>query len=651
MHKRPYLITIASYKLSKLPEFVYRLYSLLFVAVLAITACTTAPERPQPPAEDPLAHAARVNVERGDYLAAAQLYLNESKTAPEKQRIPLRLSAAEYLAQGQLWEQMAQVLDSIDPGRLDPLQQNRYQLLDAQRALAGHQPDVALQLLQKISNPESLPDHGQRYYQLRAEAYAMTGNALEAARQLIWLDGLLEDQQQKLDNQYRIWKQLSTLSDVSLQQLRTSPPPDPLSGWMELVLITRQNRTNRQQWAVELDSWRSRYPGHSAETALLPDILNQVARFGARAKQIAILLPLSGRTGESAAAIRDGIMAAYYQDELETPELRFYDTGGNPQSIGSVYQQAVEDGAEFVLGPLLKDSIQQLEQSAQLPVAVLALNQTGEEHAGELPLYHFGLAPEDEARQVAERTINDGHRQVIALVPDTGWGQRVLTAFQEQLSSLGGEVLETGRYTPSSADFKAPIQAALNLDTSKNRHRSLQRLLGQKLEYEPRRRQDAEAVFLLAFPKQARQIKPQLRFHHAGDIPVYSTSHVFSATSTALIDRDMDGLLFCDIPWVLDDEGPWADQREKLRSAWPGRNQHHQRLFALGFDAYQVIPWLDTLSMPGFASFPGATGILTLDQRKQVHRALEWAQFREGIPQKFTSREGHHEPEEDWQPR
>ena len=630
----------------------YRLYSLLFIAVIAITACTTAPERPQPPAEDPLAQAARANVERGDYLAAAQLYLSAAKTAPEKRRIPLRLSAAEYLAQGQLWEQVAQVLASIDPGRLDARQQNRYHLLDAQGALAGHQPDVALKRLQKITNPESLPDHGQRYYQLRAEAYAMTGNALEAARQLIWLDGLLEDPQQKLENQYRIWEQLSALSDLSLQQLRTSPPPDALSGWMELVLITRQNRTDRRQWAVELDSWRARYPGHSAETALLPDILNQVERVGARPQRIAILLPLSGRTGESAAAIRDGIMAAYYQDELDTPELRFYDTGTQPQMIWSVYQQAVVDGAEFVVGPLLKESIQQLEESGQLTVPVLALNHTGAEHAGDLPLYHFGLAPEDEARQVAERTISDGHRQVIALVPDTSWGQRVLTAFQEQFNTLGGEVLKTGRYTPNSADFKDPIQSALNLDSSKNRHASLQRLLGQKLEYQPRRRQDAEAIFLLAFPKQARQIKPQLRFHHAGDIQVYSTSHVFgTGGSTTAINRDMDGLLFCDIPWVLDEEGQWADQREKLRSAWPGRHKQYQRLFALGFDAYQVIPWLDTLNMPGFGYFSGATGVLTLDARKQLHRALEWAQFREGIPQQLTSMEGHHEPEEDWRAR
>ena len=113
----------------------------------------------------------------------------------------------------------------------------------------------------------------------------------------------------------------------------------------------------------------------------------------------------------------------------------------------------------------------------------------------------------------------------------------------------------------------------------------------------------------------------------------------------------MDGVLFCDIPWVLDRDGQWADQREHLRTAWPGRAQDHQRLFALGFDAYQVVPWLDTLSMPGFAHFPGATGVLSLDQQKQLHRALEWAQFRNGIPEKLTSTEGRHESEEDWQPR
>jgi len=623
---------------------VYRLLSLFFVVLLTLGGCTGTPEQAETTAEDTLSATAQAYIDQGDYLSAAQLYISAAKTASEKQRIALRLSAAELLASGELWQQLTPVLASLDPASLNLSQQVSYLLLDAERALAEHQPDLALERLQAISDPEALPDFGKRYYRIRAEAYAMAGNAIEAARQLIWLGGLIDDPAQKLANQYLIWEQLSNLSDDALQRLRTSPPPDPLSGWMELVLLTRQNLRDSQRWNAELDNWRMRYPGHSAATTLLPDLLNQVGQFGARAQHVAVLLPLSGPAADSAMAIRDGIMVAYYQDALERPELHFYDTGGNAQMLWSVYQSAVQEGAEFVIGPLLKDSIQQLARSGDLPVPVLALNQTSNERTG-LPLYQFGLAPEDEARQVAEKMINDGHRQVIALVPDTAWGSRVLAAFEQQLINLGGEILTSAQYAPDSADFKSPIQRTLNLDASKNRHRALERFLGEKLDFEPRRRQDVDAIFLLGFPRQARQLKPQLRFHHAGDIPIYSTSHVFAASPDPSLDRDMDGLFFCDIPWVLDYEGRWSGQREQLLSVWPVRSQRFQRLFALGYDAYQVGPWLESLNMPGFAYFPGATGVLTLDQNKQLHRALVWAQFRKGRPQQILPREGQNEPQ------
>lgn len=623
----------------------YRLLFLLFVLLLGLAGCSGVPEQAATPVEDTLSPAAQALIDQGDYLSAAQLYISAARTAPEKQRSALRLEAAELLARGKLWQQLSPVLASLDPARLDASQRTRYRLLDAERAVAEHQPDIALEQLRAISNPESLPDLGRRYYRIRADAYALSGNALEAARQLIWLDGLIDDPDEKLANQYRIWEQFANLSDETLEQLRVNPPPDPLSGWMELVLLTRQNARDPQAWNAALDNWRLRYPGHSAADTLLPDLLQQVGQLGARARHIAVLLPLSGTAADSAMAIRDGILTAYYRDSPEQrPEIRFYDTGGNAQILWSVYQHAVQTGAEFVIGPLLKDSIRQLARSGELPVPVLALNQIGNRRTG-LPLYQYGLAPEDEARQVAEKMIHDGQRQVVALVPDTPWGSRVLAAFEQQFIALGGEILSSAQYPSNSADFKAPIEHTLNLDASKNRHRALQRLLGEKLEFEPRRRQDVNAIFVLGFPRQARQLKPQLRFHHAGDIPIYSTSHVFAANPDPSLDRDMDGLLFCDMPWVLDYSGRWSAQREQLASAWPNRSQRFQRLFALGYDAYQVSPWLESLNMPGFAYFPGATGVLTLDDNKQLHRALEWAQFRKGRPQPILPREGQDEPE------
>ncbi len=636
--------------------FLPGLYVLLPVLLLGLAGCGSAPVAPVESSAPPtLDSRIQASVDQGDLLGAAQQYLEAARGAAPAQRAALRLKAAELLEKGEYWDRLKPLLASIDTRALDDTRRIRHLLLNVRLDLAEGHTDAALQKLQPIRNPELLPDHGYRYYQLRAMAYAMRGNALEAARQLIWLDGLIDDPEQKLENQYRIWEQLSTLTDEALDKLRFGPPPDPLSGWMELLLLTRQTHGDQRRWMEQLAAWRQRYPAHPAESALLPDLLGQVRKLTTRPRHIAVLLPFSGRAAESAAAIRDGMLAAWYEERPDTT-LRFYDTGGDAMLLWSVYQQAVDDGADFVIGPLLKDAIGQLAQSGMLPVPVMALNQIGAETDSSLPLYQFGLAPEDEARQAAQRIYTDGHPYVVALVPDNPWGERVFTAFASAFSDLGGEVLETGRYPPHTADFKQAIEQTLNLDDSKRRHRALQRLLGEKLHFEPRRRQDVEAVFMLAFPRQARQLRPQLRFHHAGDLPVYSTSHVFSATSDPRLDRDMDGLMFCDIPWVLDRDGRWAQKRDMLAAIWPERSKRFQRLFALGYDAWQIAPWLDTLNMPGFASFPGATGNLTLDEHKRLHRALEWARFRRGVPEPLAqqtpilSTEGQHDTTGDGKP-
>jgi len=646
MHRPPFLFKIHRFPTRQARTFVKRLQLLLCIAVLALAGCAAPPQRPQPTVADTVREAAQAHAAQGDYLAAAQLYLSASTTAPEAQQAGLRLEAGGLLAQGGLWEPLSRLLEDIDPARLDPAQQARYQLLQAELSLAQRDPERALEQLRAISSPETLPDYGQRYYELRADAYAMAGNAPEAARQLIWLDGVIRDQQRRLANQYRIWEQLSTLTTPTLRELQTSPPPDAFSGWIELVLISRATRGDQQRWSEALYDWRARYPDHAAEAALLPELFSQLSQAGARAAHIAVLLPLSGRAAESAAAIRDGLLAAYYWGDGSRPELHFYDTGEDHLRVWSLYQQAIQDGADFVIGPLLKEDVEQLARAGQLQVPVLALNQIETGTGIDQPLYQFGLAPEDEARQVAERLLADGRRQVIALIPDSAWGERVLAAFADHFGALGGTLLDTGRYAPNSVDFKGPIQDTLNLDDSRNRHRALERLLGQKLQYEARRRQDVEAFFLLAFPDQARLIRPQLRFHHAGGVPVFSTSHVFSANPNAALDRDMDGLVFCDMPWVLDAHGDWSAKRERLAALWPERSKRYQRLFALGFDAYEVLPWLDTLTLPGFGYFPGATGVLTLDSQNTLHRSLDWAQFRGGVPQQLqdeaqtTSMEG-----------
>lgn len=613
----------------------------LALVMVMLSSCSSAPPRSQLPADDPLAKSATEFAARGDYSGAAQLYLNAVKTSPQKQTAALRLRAAEYLAQGQLWDPLASLLPQLQTAPLDPPGRDRYQLLGAELAIARQEAEKALLLLESIKNPDDLPGQGRRFYQLRAKAYALTGNPLEAARQLVWLDSQISEHDLRLTNQQAIWDQLNSLSDVSLQQLRTSPPPDTLSGWMELVQLTRQVRGNRSLWEQQLEDWRQRYPGHAAESALIPMMLSQPAR-PSMVDNIALLLPLSGKASESAQAIRDGVLEAWYADELNRPEIRIYDTAADPGQTVSSYRQAVEEGAQAVIGPLFKGNIEALMSSGELQIPVLALNhidpasqETGGPDSGDTPLYQFGLAPENEAQQVADRLIADGHLRVLALTPGNTWGQRVYQAFEERFVALGGEILETASYSASGADFKEPIQQLMNLDASKARYRSIQRMLGMSPEYEPRRRQDVQAIFILGFPKQVRLLKPQLRFHHAGDIPAYSTSHVYSAHPDADRDRDLDGLTFCDLPWVLETDGPLNARRAQIDALWPARSERYQRLFALGIDAYGVLPWVETLATSTFGNYFGVTGELFMQPGNRLFRSLEWARFYKGMPKRI----------------
>ena len=63
-----------------------------------------------------------------------------------------------------------------------------------------------------------------------------------------------------------------------------------------------------------------------------------------------------------------------------------------------------------------------------------------------------------------------------------------------------------------------------------------------------------------------RQIRPQLRFFYAGDVPTYMTSDSFDPDPIA--NRDIDGVIFPDMPWMLQEQGPVADTRAATQAAW-----------------------------------------------------------------------------------
>ena len=153
--------------------------------------------------------------------------------------------------------------------------------------------------------------------------------------------------------------------------------------------------------------------------------------------QIALLLPLSGRAEAVGVAVRDGFIAAYLeQDPASRPRLKIYDVAAD--SVAGAYQQAVEDGAGFVVGPLTKEDV-----AAIVPLSCGPHPGAGAQFPRRLSgyphnFYQFALLPEDEARIVARRLVADGKLTGVAIVPDGEWGNRVAAAFADELTHLGG---------------------------------------------------------------------------------------------------------------------------------------------------------------------------------------------------------------------
>jgi outer membrane PBP1 activator LpoA protein len=246
--------------------------------------------------------------------------------------------------------------------------------------------------------------------------------------------------------------------------------------------------------------------------------------------------------------------------------------------------------------------------------------------------YQFSLSPEDEARQVAERAWLDGKRQPAMLIPAGSWGSRLGDAFRKRWQSLGGQLTDSQVYDATQNDFGQPIQALLDIDQSNQRRKRIEQLLGEKVEFEPRRREDIDFIFVAAQPEKARQIRPQLQFHHASNLPIYATSHVWQGFVDKSRDSDIEGILFPDIPWLLADDGDQPLSLNRFRKLMNLDRSSSLRLMAMGIDSYQLLGHLARLQTSENEALDGTTGQLYMDRLNNIYRQLVWAQMKDSVP-------------------
>jgi len=610
----------------------------LFATLFALTACETRPPlrpdgaRPEPTVTT--AKTAELAEQAGEFVLAAREYqaLASQATPPQSQHYALK--AIESLIKAGQAREAREQLRSADLDKLDAAFQARKRILEAQLAALENRSDETLQLLaQAETTPNLNPALIAEIYRVRALAEVALDRPFSAVKSLIARENVIVAREAIAQNQQELWQILATLSRAQLDQERKATRDPVLSGWLDLAITALENAGSLTSLAIAVDGWRKSHIGHPASDDFLKSIARPRPGQIGRVDKITLLLPLTSDYAQAAAAVRDGFLAMHAATpNPDKPQVSVVDTGTDPVRILAAYNAAVQDGAQLIVGPLGLEAVDHIVRNTGLEVPTLLLSHATDDIDIGKTVFQFGLPPEQEAIQAAERAWLDGHRQAAVLYPASAWGRRMQAAFVGTWQRLGGIVVGEQDYLLDQSDYTEPVTRLLNIIQSEARKDRIESVVKMKLKFEARPREDIDFIFLAADPRHARLIKPQLNYHRAARVPVYASSHVFTGRGDPNKDTDLNGILFPDMPWMLVGDGRVAELRKTLQPNWPYAQTGLDRLFALGVDAYAVIPYLNRLSSENAVRFGGVTSGLSLGRGGRLHRQLLWAQFRKGVP-------------------
>ncbi len=572
------------------------LHGLSAIAVsLLIGGCVTLGLSSQP--ASPQAQAqydqAQALYRAGHYQQAAERFIAVANAEPALYDAATLAAAASYRSLGNL-DQTATLLDQVHRRRLSPADAARYDVLSAEVALHHGDAAGALKLIAGLQPPLP-PDVQQHALDVQARARQAGGDLLGAARARVQRDALLGGPA-RTANRQQILDLLAGLGQDKLLPLFSSlADTDPLKPFVGQTL--KQLGVATPQVLPQLQQPVGTVTGAGATP--------QGYRMPAR---VALLLPGTGPVAVAAAAVRDGFFTAYFdtpQTQELRPALRAYDSKDTPEGALAAYRQAVADGAQLVVGPLGRAAVGALFSQPALPVPVLALNHPQGDVLPPGDSAEFALLPETEGAQLAAHMQQRGISSAIVFRGDDETASRTDSAFKTQFESLGGRVASDIVLPRGGVDFAGQVKSAL---------------AGA----------DAQTgIVVLLRPGQARLLLPQLRL--AGSkLPVFATSLVYTGDEDAVADADLDGVEFCDEPWLFDAQ-PGLPDHAALAAQIATAHGPAARLFAFGMDAYALMPYLGWLRTHPGSYLPGATGALTLDAQGHVQRVPIWVQFQNGV--------------------
>ena len=635
---------------------IFRVFIVFCIPILGLLSCSSIPsQQAKKNTVEPSKNIAEVLQVSEDYLIQAKQNFESNNDL--FQRNADLIQAAEALQLEQQCQKSIRMLKVIQPELQDNQHHTHASLILAEcyLILSDKTFDIVETILSDLTDTDG---YKTRIAALEAQLMANKKQWLKAAK------ALQDTDIEELEKTQTIWKWVKKLDLVELEKARLSEWS--LQPWLQLAIIVKRFALEPELFNRQLVRWQSRHFGHPLATNFPQEIQQAMLELPIQAKRIAVLLPLTGRLANQGLAIKEGILAAYLENLPKTQTSKNNSPDYGESTLNATYsdtQQHKEisffDSAlktakqlnvlvadfDVVLGPLVKQQI--IELSAVLPsdkillalnrvelrtntITVDQLSNTAETNLPVPEHYYFSLAPEDEAQQLALHIQQKQLIRPIVFAADNSTTLRMAEAFIAKWKETANAINPDLTIFTDNKDMRIRVSQMLDVDQSKQRIKQIEGMSDAEVFGVERNRRDIDAIVLFANPEQTGLLNPiieaSLSPFARKSLSVFASSRSYSVDLNSNSLRDLRNLTFTDMPWILPNHS-WQLLAHQTKELWPQRQDTLLRLFAMGYDALNLLPRLRLLkSLPQLVS-NSLTGNINVDGLGILHRRLLLAQI------------------------
>jgi len=297
---------------------------------------------------------------KNEAYASSEFYINKADSVKdEEDKITYHLLAVRKLIEENKAEEAQNTFDELtnSPKLMEALQKNEvqkmeYALVSAQLYAARGNNEQAQTLLRNLPLAQLSQVQMLRFYQTQANIAENQRDPVEIVRARSMMNNYLTDNKARQENNDTIWSTLRKGNRATIEQASIKAGEIEFAGWIALITAYNQNVNNPAQMQQAMNNWRAQYPTHSA-TNLLPSELQSVNSYQqTQLNDIALLLPLSGEAQALGQIVKSGFDEAKGDNPIR---IQVLDT--DSADPATLVEQAKQNGANLIVGPLLKDRI------------------------------------------------------------------------------------------------------------------------------------------------------------------------------------------------------------------------------------------------------------------------------------------------------